>query len=426
MQDKLPENSGLHFSGKHLCMEDVRISAIAREAGTPVYVYSRSAVENNWRQFDTALSAHKHQVCFAVKANSNIAVLSLLAKLGSGFDIVSGGELYRVLKAGGDPSKIFFSGVGKRADEIEHALQAGIGCFNVESPSELVLLGQKATSLGITANVAVRVNPNVDANTHPYITTGRYCDKFGVSFDMAAEMYEQIAQHPMLQAVGVDCHIGSQIKSARIYAIAATQVINFADHIRALGHPIEHIDLGGGFAVSYDGMPVPAPEEYIKAISECVGRREYQIVIEPGRSIVAPAGILVTQVLYIKSTPEKHFAVVDTAMNDLIRPVLYQSQHRIVPVEQSKAEAVNYEVVGPVCESGDTFASDYPLATREGALLAILSAGAYGFSMASNYNSRPQPAEVMVDNDQWHIIRLRESLDDLVDGECLLPSATKD
>ena len=420
--DQFLQASNLRREGKRLYMEDVRLDLIAREAGTPVYVYSRSVIQDKWCRFDTAFGDRSHLVCYAVKACSNIAVLSLLSELGSGFDIVSGGELERVLKVNANPSKIFFSGVGKQAYEIEQALQADIGFFNVESASELDLLMQKSTSLGCKASVAVRVNPDVDVNTHPHIATGRYCDKFGVSFDIAQQMYEQIRQHSLLEGVGIDCHIGSQITDPAIYGKALEQVIDFADGLRANGHPISHIDIGGGFAISYDGASVPPIEDYINVINRLVGERDYKIVIEPGRSIVGDAGIILTEVLYIKAAPEKNFIIVDVAMNDLIRPALYQAHHCIAPLETSTATPVSYDVVGPVCESGDTLATDCSLNSREGDVVAVLSAGAYGFSMASNYNSRPRPAEVIVDGSDWHIVRLRESVADMINGECTLPN----
>lgn len=423
MPEQLPPDSSLHRDGKRLYMEGVRLDKVAHEAGTPVYVYSRAAIEDSWRRCDAAFGTRSHLVCYAVKACSNLAVLSLLSRLGSGFDIVSLGELTRVLKAGCDPQKVFFSGVGKRADEIEQALLAGIACFNVESASELDVLARQASLTGCRASVAIRINPDVDADTHPHITTGRYCDKFGVTAAQAIELYEQIRKHPLLEARGVDCHIGSQIKDPAIYAAAVAQVTDFADRLCADGHAIEHIDVGGGFAIAYDDEQVVPAEDHIKAIVAAAGARPYRIVIEPGRVIVGEAGVLVTEVLYIKNMPQKNFAVVDAAMNDLLRPVLYQAHHGIVPLETRNGEAVTYDIVGPVCESGDTFATDRDMVLGEGQQLAILSAGAYGFSMAGGYNSRPRAAEVMVDGDDWHIIRLRESIADLMDGECTLPDS---
>ncbi len=421
MQERLPPNSNLHRDGKRLRMEGVRLDKIAHEAGTPVYVYSRAAIEDNWRRCDAAFGTQAHLVCYAVKACSNLAVLSLLAQLGSGFDIVSVGELTRVLKAGGDPRKVFFSGVGKRADEIERALLAGIACFNVESASELDVLARQASLTGCRASVAIRINPDVDADTHPHIATGRHRDKFGVTAAQAPELYERVREHPLLEARGVDCHIGSQIKDPAIYAEAAARIVEFADRLCADGHAIEHIDVGGGFAIAYDDEQATPVEDHIKAIVAAADGRPYRIVIEPGRAVVGEAGALVTQVLYIKHMPQKNFAVVDAAMNDLLRPALYQARHGIVPLETRNGEAATYDIVGPVCESGDTLAANREMVLGEGQRLAILSAGAYGFSMAGGYNSRPRAAEVMVDGDDWHIVRLRESLDDLTDGECALP-----
>lgn len=424
MAEWLPEDGRLRRAGKHLCVEGVRLDKVAHEVGTPVYVYSRAAIEDNWRRFDAAFGARPHLVCYAVKACSNIAVLALLAELGSGFDIVSGGELARALRAGCDPRKVFFSGVGKQAHEIERALHAGIGSFNIESESELGLLEQKVEAAGGKASVAVRVNPDVDANTHPHITTGRHCDKFGVTFEAAAELYRRLRESEVLEGCGIDCHVGSQVTDPSVYARALRRVLAFADELRAGGHPISHLDVGGGFAIAYDDEPVPAVEDYVKTITDLVADRPYRTVVEPGRAIVGNAGVLVTEVLYVKGAPGKNFIVVDAAMNDLMRPVLYRARHRIVPLEARGGQERVCDVVGPVCESGDTLAADCTLAGEEGARLAVLSAGAYGFSMAGNYNSRPRPAEVIVDGDEWHIVRLRESTADLLDGECLLPGMT--
>ena len=423
MQEQFPPNSNLRRDGKRLCMENVRLDKIANEAGTPVYVYSRRAIEGNWRCLDETFGERSHLVCYAVKACSNIAVLSLLTKLGSGFDIVSGGELMRVLKAGCDPKKVFFSGIGKRASEIDEALVRGIGCFNVESASELDLLVQRTFAANREARVAIRVNPDVDANTHPHITTGRHCDKFGVAFEEAIELYEQVRQHPLLEACGVDCHIGSQVKDPSIYAEATAHVIRLADQLCADGHPIGHINIGGGFAIAYDDESVPPAEDHIKAIIAATGERPYRIVVEPGRAIVGDAGVLVTEVLHLKNMPKKNFIIVDAAMNDLLRPSLYQAHHDIVPLQTRGGEPAVYDIVGPVCESGDTLATARRMNTASGEYLAILSAGAYGFSMASNYNSRMRAAEVIIDGDDWYIVRLRESIDDLMDGECVLPDS---
>lgn len=419
-QESFPAASHLHRKDGVLHIEGVPLNAIADALGTPTYIYSRSAIEQNWNAFDRAFGARDHQVCYAVKANSNIAILHLLSKIGSGFDIVSGGELARALKAGVNPAKIFFSGVGKTADEIDQSLSAGIGCFNIESPAELELLESRASATHTKVSVAVRVNPNVDAHTHPHITTGRYSDKFGVALDAANALYERIAQSAVLNAHGVDCHIGSQITDPSIYAQALQQVVAFADDLRSQGHPIKHLNIGGGFAICYDEQAVPTAEDYVAVVERTIGKRDYQIIVEPGRFIVGNAGVLLTRALLLKSTPEKNFIVVDAAMNDLIRPALYQASHRVVAVHTQAQSPSDYDIVGPVCESGDTLARDCSIAAQAGDLLAVLSAGAYGFSMASNYNSRPRAAEVVIHQETWQVVRTRESIDDLMQGESLL------
>lgn len=401
-----------------LYAEGVALEAIASAVGTPCYVYSRTAMVENWRTLDSALSAHEHTICYAVKANSNIAVLRVFAELGSGFDIVSGGELSRVLKAGADPGTVFFSGVGKTKEEIEQALAAKIACFNIESPAELDMLESCASAHNAQAAVAVRVNPDIDAKTHPHITTGRHCDKFGVSIQEAKGLYERIAKSANLQAHGIDCHIGSQVTDPDIYAQMARAVVDFANALREQGHPIQHLDFGGGFAIPYAQQDqVPSAEEYVRAIEPHLADCGYRVVLEPGRFVVGNAGLLLTRVILLKSTPQKNFVVVDAAMNDLLRPALYDAHHRVVAVASSSSDPLFCDVVGPVCETADTLARDCSIAAQAGDLLAVLSAGAYGFSMASHYNTRVCPAEVMVDRDRWQAIRERESVADLMRGE---------
>ena len=411
----------LRRTGGGLRFDGVRLADVARQFGTPAYVYSRNGIERNWRRMGAAFGAREHLVCYAVKACPNIAVLDVLARLGSGFDVVSGGELARVLRAGGDARKIVFSGVGKQRWEIEHALAAGIGCFNVESAAELDLLAQIAGAQKRIAPVAVRINPDVDANTHPHVATGLRTSKFGVGVEQAAALYDEIRRHPSLDAHGVDCHIGSQITETAPYRKALHSVVELADYLTRRGDDVAHIDAGGGFGIAYADASPPPVEDYVRAINDVVGARPYRILVEPGRSIVGDAGVLVTTVLRRKNNGGRDFAVVDAAMNDLPRPMLYQARHDVVAVRERDGEPRPFEVAGPVCESGDVLGSARLADAREGDLLTILSAGAYGFSMAGNYNSRPRPVEVMIDRGQAHVVRLRESLQDLMQGERLLP-----
>ena len=413
-----------HFDYRNgeLYAEDVALRDIAGEYGTPCYVYSRATLERHWHAFDDAFGDHPHLVCFAVKANSNLGVLNTLARLGSGFDIVSVGELERVLAAGGDPAKVVFSGVGKQAHEMRRALQVGIRCFNVESGAELERLNQVGGELGLRAPVALRVNPDVDAQTHPYISTGLKENKFGIAIEDALELYRHAAALPHIDVSGVDCHIGSQLTQLAPFLDALERVTALVEHLAAEGMTIDHLDLGGGLGVRYDQEMPPAPAAYAGALLARLEDAPYEIFIEPGRAIAANAGVLLTRVEYLKHHDHKNFAVVDAAMNDLIRPSLYEAWQAIVPVEETaEGVAAVYDVVGPICETGDFLGKARELTLREGSLLAVRSAGAYGFTMASNYNSRPRAAEVMVDGQQTHLVRRRESLADLIAGESILP-----
>lgn len=412
------------FNYKHgqLYAEDVALDDIARTYGTPCYVYSRATLERHWHAFDRALADHAHLVCYAVKANSNLAVLNVLARLGSGFDIVSVGELERVLAAGGDPQRVVFSGVGKRRDEMQRALEAGIRCFNVESEAELELLNAVAGACGKTAPVSIRVNPDVDAKTHPYISTGLKENKFGIEIQNAEAVFTHASDLPHLQVCGIDCHIGSQLTDTAPFVDALRRVMQLIDRLAARDIPIGHIDIGGGLGIRYQDETPPLPDEYARALGAELGDRSVALIVEPGRAIAGNAGVLVTRVEVLKHTPHKNFAIVDAAMNDLMRPALYNAWQDIVPVSQNtSAKALHYDVVGPVCETGDFLGKDRLLSLQPGDLLAVRSAGAYGFSMSSNYNSRPRAAEVMVDGEQVHLIRERETVLDLFAGEHLLP-----
>lgn len=405
-----------------LFAEGLAVSDLAKRFGTPLYVYSRATLERHWHAFDDALADRAHRVCYAVKANSNLAVLDTLARLGSGFDIVSVGELERALVAGAEPAGIVFSGVGKRADEMDRALAAGIGCFNVESIPELARLAEVAAARGTVAPVSVRVNPDVDAGTHPYIATGLRTAKFGVAIEDAPALYREAAASPYLRVVGVDCHIGSQLTAVEPFVDALQRILGLCRELEADGIAIEHLDLGGGLGVRYRDETPPHPREWAAAIAGHLGDVPYEIRVEPGRAIAANAGILVTSVEYLKQGPERNFAIVDAAMNDLIRPTLYDAWQDIVPVERrSDAASRAYDVVGPVCETGDFLGLQRDLALAPGDRLAVRSAGAYGFVMASNYNTRPRPAEVMVDGDRAQLVRAREALADLWRGEQRLP-----
>lgn len=398
--------------------ENVPVDKIAEQYGTPVYIYSRTALENHWKAFDEAFSAYPHLVCYAVKANSNLAVLNVLAKQGSGFDIVSMGELARVLAAGGDPAKTVFSGVGKTEQEIEYALQHGIRCFNVESIPELDRINTVAGRLGKKAPVSIRVNPDVDAQTHPYISTGLKENKFGIAIEDAREVYRSTQAMPHLDVVAVDCHIGSQLTSVSPFVDALERVLSLIDELAEDGIEIKHLDIGGGLGIHYRDETPPTPAEYAQALAPLLKDRELDILLEPGRAIAGNAGILLTKVEFIKPTEAKCFAIVDAAMNDLLRPALYQSWQNIQTVKQhSDTEVVSYDIVGPICETGDFLGKDRELAIDQGDLLAIRSAGAYGFAMSSNYNSRPRAAEVMVEGDKVHLVRERETINDLFAGE---------
>lgn len=410
------------YRNGELYAEDVPVTGIAEDHGTPVYIYSRATIERHWHAFNDAFGDHPHLICYAVKANSNLAVLNLMARLGSGFDIVSVGELERVLKAGGDPNKVVFSGVGKQADEMRRALDVGIRCFNVESEPELLRLNAVAGEMGKIAPVSIRVNPDVDAQTHPYISTGLKENKFGIDINEAERVYKEAAELPNLNVTGIDCHIGSQLTSVAPFLDALDRVIALADRLRQAGIDIHHLDLGGGLGISYKDETPPAPAEYVKAMFERCHDCDYEILLEPGRAIMGNAGILVTRVEYLKPTEHKSFAVVDAAMNDLMRPALYQAWQAIIPVvEGGHGERRTYDVVGPVCETGDFLGKDRELAIEDGDLLAVRSSGAYGFSMSSNYNTRPRAAEVMVDGESVHVVRARETLTQLMAGEQPLP-----
>ena len=408
-----------------LQVEQVACNQLAAEFGTPLYVYSRGAIERAWRSFDDALSNRPHLICYAMKANSNLAVLNILARLGSGFDIVSEGELQRVIAAGGDPAKVVFSGVGKTRDEMAAAMAAKIRCFNVESLSEIKVLAEVAAAHGVVAPVSVRVNPDVDAMTHPYISTGLRDNKFGIAAEEALQAYQSIADSQHLQVVGMDCHIGSQLTDISPYLDALQRLLGLCDALAEIGIGIEHLDLGGGQGIRYrDEQPMDLAQ-WAKEIDHLLADRDFEILVEPGRSIVGNAGLLLTRVSYLKHSPHKNFAIVDAAMNDLIRPSLYSAWQEITEVKAQAGQAARtYDVVGPVCETGDFLGRDRQLAIAEGDVLAVMSAGAYGFCMSSNYNSRPRAAEVLVDGDVAHLVRARESVAMLFEGESILPEAS--
>lgn len=409
-----------NYHDGELYAEDVPLSDIAAQFGTPTYVYSAATITRHYRVFEQALSGLDHRICYAVKANGNIGVLGLLADLGSGFDIVSVGELERVITAGGDPASVVFSGVGKRRDEIARALEVGIACFNVESEAELERINAVAGEMGRHAPISLRVNPDVDAGTHPYIATGLKENKFGVAIDTAEAIYHRAAELPHIDVTGVDCHIGSQLTTLAPFTDAVKRVLALVDRLAAAGIGIRHLDVGGGLGIPYRDETPPSPAEYAHAVGQLVAGRDLQLMVEPGRVLVGNAGVLLTRVELLKPGKQvdaKNFAVVDGAMNDLLRPALYSAWQAIVPVVQSQAEKQAWEVVGPVCETGDFLGRDRDLALAEGDLLAVRSAGAYGFSMASNYNARPRAAEILVDGGQAHEVRARESVADLMRGE---------
>lgn len=415
MQDYFTQKDG------ELHAEQQSLRELAAQFGTPTYVYSRAALEQHWRAFDDAFSAYRHLVCYAVKANSNLAVLNVLARLGSGFDIVSAGELARVIAAGGKAEKTVFSGVGKTVEEIDYALKTGIRCFNVESIAELQRISDVAANLGKTAPISIRVNPDVDAQTHPYISTGLKENKFGIAINDALSVYQQAASLPNLQIIGVDCHIGSQLTSVTPFVDALERVLALIDALAEHDITIKHLDIGGGLGICYRDETPPTPAEYAKAMQALLKDRDLEIMLEPGRAIAGNAGILLTKVEYIKTTEAKNFAIVDAAMNDLLRPALYQSWMAIEAVIPRNDEAEQaFDIVGPVCETGDFLGKDRTLAIQSGDLLAIRSAGAYGFTMSSNYNSRPRAAEIMVDGAKMHVARQRETVESLYAGEQIL------
>ncbi|KRW71717.1 diaminopimelate decarboxylase [Pseudomonas sp. TTU2014-105ASC] len=405
-----------------LFAEGVALPALAQRFGTPTYVYSRAHIETQYRAYADALEGMPHLVCFAVKANSNLGVLNVLARLGAGFDIVSRGELERVLAAGGQPDRIVFSGVGKTRDDMRRALEVGVHCFNVESTDELERLQQVAAELGKKAPVSLRVNPDVDAGTHPYISTGLKENKFGIDIDNAEAVYARAAELPNLEVIGVDCHIGSQLTSLPPFLDALDRLLALTDRLAARGIQIRHLDLGGGLGVRYRDEQPPLAGDYIQAVRQRIEGRGLALVFEPGRSIVANAGVLLTRVEYLKHTAHKDFAIVDAAMNDLIRPALYQAWMNVIAVQPHEGDTRRYDIVGPICETGDFLAKDRELALVEGDLLAVCSAGAYGFVMSSNYNTRGRAAEVLVDGDQAFEVRRRESVQELYAGESLLPT----
>ena len=408
------------LSNGELFAENVALSQIAARFGTPCFVYSRAALEQAFRDYDQAFGQRPHLICYAMKANSNLAILNLFARMGSGFDIVSGGELARVIAAGGDPAKTVFSGVGKTRDDMRQALTAGVMCFNVESESELERLNEVAGKMNARAPVSVRVNPDVDAKTHPYISTGLKENKSGVAFGEALRIYRKGHALPHLRIVGIDCHIGSQLTELAPFIDAFRKVLELVDALAAEGIELKHLDLGGGLGIRYRDEVPPPPDVYVKALLDCVGKRRQEILLEPGRSLVGTAGLLLTRVEYLKHGDARNFAVVDAAMNDLIRPALYDAYHEIRPVKPSTAGSKRYDIVGPVCETGDFLARGRDLALSEGDLLAVMSAGAYGMSMSSNYNSRARAAEVMVDGVNVHLIRERERIEQLFSGEHVL------
>ena len=411
-----------NYRDGELFAEGVALSALAQRFGTPTYVYSRAHIEGQYRAYADALSGMPHLVCFAVKANSNIGVLNVLARLGAGFDIVSSGELERVLAAGGDPSRIVFSGVGKSRDDMRRALEVGVHCFNVESSVELERLQKVAAELDVKAPVSLRVNPDVDAGTHPYISTGLKENKFGIDIEQAEAVYARAAELPNLEVIGVDCHIGSQLTTLEPFLDALDRLLLLVDRLAARGITIRHLDLGGGLGVQYRDEQPPLAGDYIAAVRKRLAGRDLSLVFEPGRFIVANAGVLLTQVEYLKHTEHKDFAIIDAAMNDLIRPALYQAWMDVSAVQPRAGEARNYDLVGPICETGDFLAKDRQLVLAEGDLLAVRSAGAYGFVMSSNYTTRGRAAEVLVDGEQAFEVRRRETVQELYAGESLLPA----
>jgi len=414
--------AAFHYADGELFAEGVSLASIAEKYGSPTYVYSRAAITSQWQALDHAFASRPHLICFAVKANSNLAVLNVMARLGSGFDIVSIGELERVLAAGGDASKVVFSGVAKTAAEIKRALEVGIHCFNVESSAELARINEVAGSIGSRAPISLRVNPDVDAGTHPYISTGLKENKFGIPIEDAAEVYQQASEMPHIDILGVDCHIGSQLTELQPFTDALARVLRLIDQLEKLGITLQHIDIGGGVGIQYANETPPTADEYAQCIFEALGDRSLHIIMEPGRSMVGNAGVLLTKVEFLKHNGERNFAIIDAAMNDLMRPALYGAWQAIDAVRPRPAPmAQMYDVVGPICETGDFLGKQRLLSLQEGDLLAVRSAGAYGFTMSSNYNSRPRAAEIMVDGDSMHVVRERETLPSLWQGEHPLP-----
>ena len=410
-----------NYQNGRLFAEEVDLAAGIAEWGSPCYVYSRATLERHWKAFDDALQGHPHLVCYAVKANSNLAVLNVLARLGSGFDIVSVGELERVLQAGGAADKVVFSGVGKRVDEIERALDVGIRCFNIESEAELEVIASIAAKKKMKAPVSLRVNPDVDAKTHPYISTGLKENKFGVAIEDALAVYKKAHTMDVINVIGIDCHIGSQLTEVAPFVDALDRVLALVDQLAKENIVLQHLDLGGGLGINYRDEQPPQPAELSKALVEHLQGRDVEIIIEPGRAIAGNAGILLTEVLYLKHSEERNFAIVDAAMNDLIRPALYGAWQDIVPLLPRADESVQtYDVVGPICETGDFLGKDRELAIQQGDFLAVRSSGAYGFGMSSNYNSRPRVAEIMVDGDSAQIVRERETVAQLFSSESML------
>jgi len=410
-----------HYQGDELYAEQVSLAVIAAQFGTPCYVYSRASLTDGWNQFSNALRSREHLVCYAVKANSNLAILNVLARLGAGFDIVSGGELQRVLAAGGDARKVVFSGVGKTVTEMRMALEADVLCFNVESSAELVRLNGIAKELDKIARISLRVNPDVDAKTHPYISTGLKQNKFGVAYGEAIELYRSARGMTNLRIVGIGCHIGSQLTEISPFIAALEKTLKMADLLANEGIYLEHIDLGGGLGICYRDEAPPAITDYAGAILSAMGKRREKLILEPGRVLVGNSGVLLTRVEYIKHGEENNFAIVDAAMNDLMRPVLYDAYHGILPVIREKHARTSYEVVGPICETGDFIGHARELSIGQQSLLAVLSAGAYGMSMSSNYNTRPRASEVIVDGDKAYLVRERETISELYARERLIP-----
>lgn len=411
------------YRDNQLYAEGVSTQQLAEEFGTPLYVYSRASLEQRYQAYADSLVGRPHLICYAVKANSTLGVLSVLARLGAGFDIVSLGELERVLAAGGNAAKVVFSGVGKQTAEIRRALDVGIKCFNVESVPELLRINAVAEEMELKAPISIRVNPDVDPKTHPYISTGLKANKFGIAFESARAVYQQAAQLQNIKIIGVDCHIGSQITELGPFLDALDRLLVLVDQLAEDGISLQHLDLGGGLGVRYNNETPPSPAEYVAALLAKLGERKFELIFEPGRAIAANAGVLLTRVEYLKEGEEKNFAIVDAAMNDLLRPALYDAWQRIIPVNKNSTSAAKtWDVVGPVCETGDFLGKDRQLSLQADDLLAVCSAGAYGFAMASNYNSRNRPAEIMVDGTKHHLIRQRESYAQQMAGEQCLPN----